>query len=152
MGLKLVTAATAKPVTVDQVKAQAGIESSDWDALLALYLDAATQMVEEWCSGSLCAQVFKPIECAECIDGRWNLSRHNDVAGDWMNIVRMRLNKVADRRITFGDPRAFVEKARRFEEWCEIDLNDLSIQAGSIFNRQRKCIFGLSISEELAIL
>ncbi|MCW1985340.1 UNVERIFIED_ORG: putative phiE125 gp8 family phage protein [Sphingomonas sp. R1F5B] len=59
MGLKLVTAATAKPVTLDQVKAQAGIESSDWDTLLGLYLDAATQMVEEWCSGSLCAQVWE---------------------------------------------------------------------------------------------
>ena len=58
MGLKLITAATGTPVSLDEVKAEIGIESSDWDTKLALDIAAATSAVEEWTGRAIGAQTW----------------------------------------------------------------------------------------------
>lgn len=50
------TAPAVEPVCVDEVKSFAEIEHSDDDALLASYITAARQWVEEYCSRALVTQ------------------------------------------------------------------------------------------------
>lgn len=59
MGLTQVANATADAVTLDEIKAQAGIESASWDALLTSDRAAATQLIEEWTGRAIGAQTWK---------------------------------------------------------------------------------------------
>lgn len=46
MGLTLVTAPVSQPVSLDEVKAHIGIETSDWDTMLNSWIKAATSLLE----------------------------------------------------------------------------------------------------------
>jgi uncharacterized phiE125 gp8 family phage protein len=59
MGLKLITAATGTPVTLDEVKTEIGIESSDWDAKLTLDIAIAASAIEEWTGRAIGAQTWE---------------------------------------------------------------------------------------------
>ncbi|BEV02206.1 head-tail connector protein [Novosphingobium olei] len=59
MGLTLVTGPIATAVTLAEVKAQAGIESADWDALLTADIAAATELIERRTGSSICGQAWR---------------------------------------------------------------------------------------------
>ncbi len=59
MGLQQVQAAAAAPVSVDQAKAHLGIESDDWNGLLAGYIAAATGLAETFLNKALGLQEWE---------------------------------------------------------------------------------------------
>lgn len=56
MGLTLTQAASGGPVTVAQVKAYIGIESAEWDAMLAGFIAAATAHAQAYLGKAIGAQ------------------------------------------------------------------------------------------------
>jgi uncharacterized phiE125 gp8 family phage protein len=69
VGLKLITAPTVEPLTLDQVKAQCRIDTADEDALLALYISAARAKAENYTGAALISQTWEQtldeFPCAE---------------------------------------------------------------------------------------
>lgn len=59
MGLTLTQAASGGPVTVAQVKAHCGIESSEWDAMLGGYIAAATAHAEAFLNKAIGQQQWE---------------------------------------------------------------------------------------------
>lgn len=59
MGLTLVAGPNTAAVTLAEVKAQAGIESADWDALLTADIASATELIERRTGSSVCGQSWR---------------------------------------------------------------------------------------------